>query len=179
MKKVILGAGNCSYEGWIQTQEKDLNLLDKREFYKCFQAEESVDAFLAEHVFEHLTIDEGVKAAENLYIFLKKGGYARIAVPDTYFKNESYHNMCKPGGPGPIEHPAYTHKVFYDYKTLETVFKSAGFEIDLLEYCDEKGRFHFNYWNPKQGMIGRSLRFDTRNNNGKLGMVSIIIDAIK
>jgi predicted SAM-dependent methyltransferase len=128
MKKVILGAGNSNYEGWIQTQEKDLNLLDKRDFYKCFQAEESVDAFLAEHVFEH---------------------------------------------------PAYTHKVFYDYKTLETVFKSAGFEIDLLEYCDEKGRFHFNYWNPEQGMIGRSLRFDTRNNNGKLGMVSIIIDAIK
>ena len=28
-------------------------------------------------------------------------------------------------------------------------------------------------------MIGRSLRFDTRNNDGKLGMVSIIIDAYK
>ena len=29
------------------------------------------------------------------------------------------------------------------------------------------------------GAIGRSLRFDTRNNNGSLGMVSIIIDAYK
>jgi hypothetical protein len=28
-------------------------------------------------------------------------------------------------------------------------------------------------------MIGRSLRFDTRNNIGELGMVSIIIDAYK
>ncbi|MGL5711937.1 MAG: hypothetical protein ACRCX2_02885 [Paraclostridium sp.] len=49
----------------------------------------------------------------------------------------------------------------------------------LLEYCDENGRFHFNYWNPEQGMIGRSLRFDTRNNDGKLEMVSVIIDAYK
>ena len=153
--------------------------MDRNDFYKWFQTEESVDAFLAEHVFEHLTVDESVKAAENLYLFLKEGGYARIAVPDVYFKNEWYHSMCKPGGPGPIEHPAYTHKIFYDYKTLATVFKNAGFEVDLLEYCDEKGRFHFNYWNPEQGMIGRSLRFDTRNNNGKLGMVSIILDAKK
>jgi predicted SAM-dependent methyltransferase len=179
MKKVILGAGNSNYEDWIRTQENDLNLLDRNDFYKWFQTEESVDVFLAEHVFEHLTVDEGVKAAENLYLFLKKEGYARIAVPDVYFNNEWYHSMCKPGGPGPIEHPAYTHKVFYDYKTLVAVFKNAGFEVDLLEYCDEKGRFHFNYWDPEQGMIGRSLRFDTRNNNGKLEMVSIILDAKK
>ena len=32
---------------------------------------------------------------------------------------------------------------------------------------------------PEDGIIGRSLRFDTRNNNGSLGMVSIIIDAYK
>ena len=56
---------------------------------------------------------------------------------------------------------------------------AAGFSVDLLEYCDEDGRFHFHYWAPEQGMIGRSLRFDTRNNDGKLGMVSIIIDAYK
>lgn len=179
MKKVILGAGNANYEDWISTQENNLNLLNRSDFYKWFQTEESVDVFLAEHVFEHLTVDEGVKAAKNLYQFLKKGGYARIAVPDVNFNNEWYHNMCKPGGPGPVEHPAHTHKVFYDYKTLVSVFKTAGFEVDLLEYCDEEGRFHFNYWNPEQGMIGRSLRFDTRNKNGKLGMVSIILDAIK
>jgi predicted SAM-dependent methyltransferase len=179
MIKVVIGAGQSNYDDWISTQEKDLNLLDRSDFYKLFGSSESVDVFLAEHVFEHLTLDEGVKAAKNLYLFLKKDGYARIAVPDVYFKNEWYHNMCKPGGPGPIEHPAYTHKVFYDYKMLTTVFISAGFEVDLLEYCDEKGRFHFNYWNPEQGMIGRSLRFDTRNDNGKLGMVSVIVDAKK
>lgn len=35
-----------------------------------------------------------------------------------------------------------------------------------------------DFTNPEQGMIGRSLRFNTRNHKGKLGMVSIIIDAI-
>jgi Uncharacterized protein conserved in bacteria len=179
MKRIIIGAGNTSYEGWITTQENELNLLNINDYYKLFEQEESVDAFLAEHVFEHLSYDEGVKAGKNLYKFLKYGGYIRIAVPDINFKNDWYYNMCKPGGPGNIDHPAYTHKVFYDYKTLIEVFEKAGFRVDLLEYCDESGRFHFNYWNPEQGIIGRSLRFDTRNNDGRLGMVSIIIDVYK
>ena len=179
MKKIIIGAGNTSYEGWIATQECDLNLLNINDYYELFKKEESIDVFLAEHVFEHLTYDDGVEAAKNLYKFLRKGGYVRIAVPDVNFKNEWYQNMCKPGGPGAVDHPAYTHKVFYDYKNLIKVFEKAGFEVDLLEYCDEEGRFHFNYWNPEEGMIGRSLRFDTRNNDGKLGMVSLIIDAYK
>jgi predicted SAM-dependent methyltransferase len=88
MKKVVIGAGHSNYDDWISTQEKDLNLLDRSDFYKLFRSSESVDVFLAEHVFEHLTLDEGVKAAKNLYLFLKKDGYARIAVPDVYFKNE-------------------------------------------------------------------------------------------
>lgn len=179
MKRIIIGAGNTSYDGWIATQEKELNLLKVEDYYKLFEREESVDAFLAEHVFEHLTFDEGIEAGKNLYKFLKPNGYIRLAVPDINFKNEWYYNTCKPGGPGPVEHPAYSHKVFYDYKSLVKVFKTAGFSVELLEYCDEDGRFHFKYWNPEHGMIGRSLRFDARNNYGKLGMVSIIIDAYK
>jgi predicted SAM-dependent methyltransferase len=55
----------------------------------------------------------------------------------------------------------------------------AGFEVELLEWCDVEGNFHYKYWNEDDGRIGRSLRFDTRNENGKLGMVSIILDAKK
>ena len=54
-----------------------------------------------------------------------------------------------------------------------------AFEVTLLEYCDESGDFHYNYWNENDGKIGRSFRFDTRNSIDKLGMVSIIIDAKK
>lgn len=179
MKKIIIGAGNTSYEGWLSTQENELNLLDEVSFYKLFNEENTVDCFLAEHVWEHLSFDEGVIAAKNLFKFLKVGGYARIAVPDVNFQDDWYHNMCQPGGPGDVNHPAYTHKVFYDYQKLMEVFQVAGFKVKLLEYCDEEGDFHFNYWHPNQGMIGRSLRFDTRNENGELKMVSIIIDAFK
>lgn len=75
MKRVIIRAGNTSYEGSIATQENELNLLNINDYYKLFEQEESVDAFLAEHVFEHLSYEEGEQAGKNLYKFLKCGGY--------------------------------------------------------------------------------------------------------
>jgi predicted SAM-dependent methyltransferase len=59
------------------------------------------------------------------------------------------------------------------------MFESAGFEVQLLEYCDENGEFHYNYWDEAKGFIYRSKRFDHRNQNGQLGFVSLILDAIK
>lgn len=176
--KIILGAGKTVLDGWVSTQEADLNLLDRKCFERQFE-ENSVDAMLAEHVWEHMTKEEGMLAAKHCYEFLKPGGYIRVAVPDAYFRNEWYQNMVKVGGPGPVDHPAYTHKIVYDYKSLTEVFEKAGFEVELLEYCDEEGTFHYRYWNPQDGRIGRSLRFDTRNSLEKLGMVSLIIDAKK
>lgn len=87
--------------------------------------------------------------------------------------------MIKVGGPGHEEHPASAHKVVYDYKRLVSVFESAGFEVSLLEYCDEQGDFHYKEWDEEKGKICRSYRFDNRNSKDKLGMVSIIIDAVK
>ena len=176
--KIILGAGKTVYEGWVSTQEEDLNLLDRQSFEKKFE-ENSIEAMLAEHVWEHMTKAEGIIAANHCYAFLKDGGYLRVAVPDANFKNRWYQNMVKVGGPGPIEHPAYTHKIVYDYKNLVDVFEKVGFEVELLEYCDEEGNFHYKYWNAQDGKIGRSLRFDTRNSLKKLEMVSIVIDAKK
>lgn len=176
--KLILGAGNTSYAGWTSTQEKDLNLLDRTDFGRQYE-EESIDAMLAEHVWEHMTEEEGVVAAKNCYDFLKYGGYIRCAVPDKNFRNEAYQNMVRVGGPGPVAHPAYGHKIVYDYARFRRVFERAGFEVELLEYCDEHGGFHYTYWNENDGKIGRSFRFDTRNSVEKLGMVSIVLDAKK
>lgn len=176
--RIILGAGNTAFEGWISTQEEELNLLDRECFEKQFE-ENSIEAMLAEHVWEHMTKEEGIIAAKNCYDFLKDGGYIRVAVPDSNFRSEWYQNMVRVGGPGPVDHPAYTHKIVYDYKNLVDVFEAAGFEVELLEYCDEEGNFHYKYWNAQDGQIGRSFRFDTRNSVEKLGMVSIVIDAKK
>lgn len=176
--KVIIGAGKTSLEGWVSTQEDELNLLNKEDFKRMFSHQKPT-AFLAEHVWEHMTLEEGMTAARNCYEHLADGGYMRIAVPDRNFRNEWYQDMVKIGGNGDPNHPAFTHKIVYDYKTLENVFIRAGFETELLEYCDENGIFHYKYWNESDGRIGRSLRFDTRNSDGKLGMVSIILDAKK
>jgi predicted SAM-dependent methyltransferase len=134
---------------------------------------------LAEHVWEHMTEEDGINAAKNCYDFLKCGGYLGCAVPDINFRNNAYQQMVQVGGPGPIDHPAYSHKIVYDYKSLKHVFEKVGFDVELLEYCDEDGKFHYKYWNESDGKIGRSFRFDTRNSIEKLGMVSIIIDAKK
>ena len=178
MIRVIVGAGNSSYNGWISTQENELNLLDKNSFKNKFD-EQSIDAILAEHVWEHMTEEEGLIAAKHCFEYIKPGGYIRCAVPDVNFKNEWYQNMVQVGGPGPIDHPAYTHKIVYDYKKFKQIFEKVGFIVELLEYCDDNGIFHYTYWNETDGKIGRSYRYDTRNKINELKMVSIIIDAKK
>lgn len=176
--RVIIGAGATSQAGWVSTQEDELNLLEPSDFKRLFGTER-IDAFLAEHVWEHMTEEEGRLAAANCYATLKPGGYLRCAVPDANFRNEAYQEMVQVGGPGPTDHPAASHKIVYDYRLLVSVFEEAGFEVTLLEYCDEAGEFHFNLWDPDDGKIGRSYRFDTRNSEEHLGMVSIILDAKK
>ena len=176
--KVIIGAGKTSFDGWISTQETELNLLDRSTFERMFK-EEKTTAFLAEHVWEHMTLDNGIIAARNCYDFLEDGGYIRAAVPDKNFRNEWYQNMVQVGGNGDPNHPAFSHKIVYDYKLFKSIFEQVGFDVELLEYCDENGDFHYKHWNEADGRIGRSFRFDTRNSPEKLGMVSIITDAKK
>lgn len=176
--RVVIGAGKTAYDGWVSTQESELNLLNRADFVRLFSAEKPT-AFLAEHVWEHMTLEEGITAARNCYDYLADGGYMRIAVPDRNFRNEWYQNLVQVGGNGDPNHPAFSHRIVYDYRTLARVFTQAGFEVELLEYCDENSVFHYKYWNEADGRIGRSLRFDTRNSEEKLGMVSIILDAKK
>lgn len=176
--KVVLGAGVTAYNGWTSTNEDELNLLERSDFERIFNNQKA-SAMLAEHVWEHMSIEDGITAAKNCFDYLEYGGYIRVAVPDINFKNEWYQNMVKVGGNGDPTHPSYTHKIVYDYKTLSDVFEKAGFSVELLEYCDENGCFHYKYWNEADGRIGRSFRYDTRNSNEKLGMLSIIIDAKK
>ena len=76
----------------------------------------------------------GIIAAKNCFDYLECGGYLRVAVPDLNFKNEWYQNMIKIGGNGDPIHPAYTHKIVYDYILIKEVFERADFIVDLLEY---------------------------------------------
>ncbi|AWN24554.1 hypothetical protein DKM44_07805 [Deinococcus irradiatisoli] len=176
--KVILGAGTQRWPGWIPTQREDLDLLSRRGFEVWF-GERHADAFLCEHVWEHLSEEEGREAAGLCFDFLKPGGWLRCAVPDGHFPDPAYQRVVQVGGPGPADHPAADHKVLYTASRFRDVFEQAGFEVELLEYCDEVGRFHFHQWDVHSGPIYRSLLLDHRNREGHLGFVSLILDARK
>ena len=84
--KIVIGAGKTKYDGWISTQETELNLLNRADFEHMFSTEKPI-AFLAEHVWEHMTLEEGIIAAQNCFDFVEYGGYIRAAVPDKNFRN--------------------------------------------------------------------------------------------
>ncbi|MBB6453159.1 putative SAM-dependent methyltransferase [Salirhabdus euzebyi] len=177
--KIVIGAGPYNNNpGWIHTQEDELDLLNETTWYNQFKTN-SISAILAEHVWEHLTYNEGLQAAKTCYSYLKPGGYIRCAVPDGFFQNEEYQRIVQVGGPGPKDHPAASHKIVHTYQTLSSLFESAGFNVHLLEYCDENGEFHERNWTGKDGVIFRSKKFDPRNHGDQLQCPSLIVDAVK
>jgi predicted SAM-dependent methyltransferase len=173
--KVVIGASGIYDSGWIPTDIDQLNIL-KDSDWDYFFHENTIDAMLAEHVWEHLTSEQAVIAAENCYRYLKEGGALRVAVPDGNHPSPEYRAAVKPGGIGA---GAKDHKILYNFRSLERVFGHAGFKIDLLEYFDEKREFHYKEWSPQDGMIYRSKRFDERNQNDLLNYTSLILDAKK
>lgn len=173
--RVVIGASGMIPAGWIGTEIDDVDLL-RPQTWERFFCPGSIDALLAEHVWEHLTAADGVIAAATCFQFLKAGGYLRLAVPDGLHPDPAYIENVRPQGTGP---GASDHRVLYNHDSLRTVFEQAGFQVKLLEHFDEKGQFHFEPWDEAAGMIRRSSRFDSRNADGKLHYTSIVLDAVK
>ena len=171
----MLGAAHKRITGWIGTDIHELNVLNHVDWERYF-AKNSIDALLAEHVWEHLTVEQGRAAAALCFQFLQPGGYLRVAVPDGLHPDPYYINWVRPGGSGP---GAKDHKVLFTYQTFSDMFVDAGFDVILLEHFDEKGEFHCIDWSADDGMIDRSRRFDQRNSAKNLKYTSIILDAVK
>ncbi|MEP3209507.1 MAG: hypothetical protein ABJN95_09980 [Maribacter sp.] len=173
--KVVIGSSQKFTENWIPSEVHFLNLLDQKDWYKYFE-ENSIDALLAEHVWEHLTLEQGNIAARTCHKFLKKNGRLRVAVPDGFHSDSEYIDYVKVGGHGL---GADDHKVLYNFKSFSEVFSANGFAVELVEYFDENGTFHANPWNEEDGYIKRSIRYDDRNTDGNPNYTSLIIDAVK
>ena len=176
--RIIIGAGEQRWPGWIPTHKEQLDLLNPPDWERSFHSRKA-DAFLCEHVFEHLTEPQGRDAAKLCFAHIAPRGFLRCAVPDANFRDSDYQHTVKVGGPGPANHPAADHKIVYDYRLFRDVFARAGFEVDLLEFCDENGRFHYRQWSINDGPIYRSLLMDHRNRDGSIGFASLILDARK
>ena len=174
--KIVVGASGVVPDGWIGTDIDQLNLVVQSDWDRYFLTH-SIDAILAEHVWEHLTPEQGKTAARMCQRYLKPGGYLRAAVPDGGHSDPTYINYVKPGGIGA---GADDHKVLYTNKTFAAMFQSAGFDqVDSLEFFDESGEFQATAWNESDGMIHRSIRFDKRNQDGRPNYTSLIVDARK
>lgn len=173
--KIVVGASGFYEQGWTPTDIEYLNMLQDAD-WKNFFKENSIDAILGEHVWEHLSEEDGLIAFKNCFKYLKPGGYLRIAIPDGFHPKTEYIDHVKPGG---IGIGADDHKILYTYQILTSSLYKAGFRVNLLEYFDENGKFHDSPWKPEDGFIKRSKNFDARNINGELNYTSLIVDAIK
>ena len=171
--KVIIGSA-VKQVGWVSTTIARFNILNEVHWLQF----PGLTALFAEHVWEHLTPEEGRQAAELCYRFLEPGGYIRVAVPDGLHPDESYIEWVRPGGSGP---GCENHKVLYDYVSLAQVFLNAEFNIRLLEYWDGAGGFNYQWQglNPIGGVVRRSFFRDKRNTDGVPRYTSVILDAEK
>jgi len=173
--RITIGSAGIADEGWIPTEVEYLDLL-KEDQWRHYFKDGSIDAILAEHVWEHLHPQEGLTAAKTCYRFLKPGAYLRVAVPDGYHPDQLYMNAVKPHGHGA---GSEDHKVLFTYRSLAQLFEDTGFQVTVYEYFDEHGQFHEQDWDERKGLIRRSKRCDLRNNGNQLNYTSIIVDAIK
>jgi predicted SAM-dependent methyltransferase len=172
-RKIVIGSSMRHDPSWTPTDREFLDLLIPGDWSRAFPPN-SLDAMLAEHVWEHLPAEGARDAAATCFKYLKPGGYLRIAVPDGLHPDASYLDLV---GVGTSRND---HKVLYTYRTLRELFERVGFRVHLHEYFDEAGTFHHSPWDDDAaGRIWRSERRDKRNRDGKLNFTSIILDAIK
>ncbi len=173
--RVVLGAGGTYLDGWLHTDINTLNVLAEADWRRYFQPN-SLQALLAEHVWEHLTLTEAKLALRLAFRYLRPGGYIRIAVPDGNHTDPNYIDYVRPEGMG---FGAKDHKVLYTYQSISQLLLGAGFQVELLEFFDEYGRFQAKEWDTESGMIERSIRFDSRNTDGLPHYTSLIVDGVK
>lgn len=186
--KLVVGAKHTRFPGWTSTDRGSLDIRS-REDWRRFCAPGSVSRILCEHVLEHMTAADGLKALENFREALEPGGFARVAVPDACNPDPYYQGHSRPGALphlvdvallfGPGEPPHFEH---YDYITLCRLIRSAGLRPRLLEYHDEAGRFRFRPWNPADGEVRRSQGHPFERRLFALtgiSYLSLIVDAVK
>jgi len=133
----------------------------------------TVNRVLAEHVVEHWSETGFRRFLRTVRPFLSEGGIIRVAVPDGYHPDPDYIYAvapeCSGGG-------AEDHKVLYNYLKIAQLLREESYELRLLGYFDESGKFHSSPWDPEDGMVRRSAKHDPRNKETPLSYTSLIVD---
>jgi predicted SAM-dependent methyltransferase len=99
-----------------------------------------VDAIFAEHLLEHLTLDEGIRLLRECRRVLAPAGVVRIGVPDldryvaSYLRHDDLIENVRPGRPTraiAFGEPFFLdgHRTMYDFETLEYALRESGFNV--------------------------------------------------
>lgn len=170
--KVIIGAGATRYQGWIATNLPAFDILQHKHWAQLFQPN-SIERMLAEHVIEHLTIEQFKDFLRTARIYLAHGSCVRLAVPDGYHPDPNYIQHVRPGG---IGGGADDHKVLYTCDLISDLLAAQGYDCQLLEYHNAAGEFRHQDWQAEDGFVHRSIFHDPRNAAGQKVYTSLIVD---
>lgn len=167
--KIILGAGDTRYDGWIATDLPHFNILNENDWHYIFRNYEA-DNLLVEHVFEHLTKFQVKTVLQFCHTWLKPGGCLRIAVPDSNHPDANYLKLTLP--------PADDHQSSWNIDSFTTLLKECGFKVVPLEYYSGNKQLCTFGIDEQNGQITRSIQKGYINSNVP-GYSSLIIDAFK
>ena len=169
-KKINVGSGKIDFDKTWYSCDKNILDITKKSNWNMLLGYSRLKNIFAEHVWEHLNEVDTELANKNCYKFLRKSGRLRLAVPDGFNPNKDYIDYVKPNGTGLGAD---------NYSIMKDKLEKVGFKVELLEYWDEHGEFHYTDWENEHGKVIRSKRYDNRNSDGKLNYTSLIVDAIK
>lgn len=160
--RLVLGCSYPTIRGWINTDHPWMDITDGR-CWNWLLDTARADRLLAEHVFEHLTLQQATQALQLARANLSERGTLRIAVPDGNHPVHEYIEQVRPGGLGP---GADDHKVLYTAETLVSLVQEAGLRADLRRWCDAEGTAHVTPLASEFGPIRRSGEAPTAPGEG-------------
>ena len=175
--KIIVGAAETFHLEWYSTNEQWLDITDLADWKRVFRGKRIVTHVVAEHVFEHLTLQEAMEALRLIAIHLVDGGRIRIASPDGYHPDENYIRHVDIGG---IGDDAEDHKQLLNVDTLSEMLRKSGFKTVHIEGYNANGELIKNPWSSEDGFVRRSRMNELKNSWGFTDAgTSLIVDGIK
>lgn len=135
--KLHIGCGTVYLDGWINIGSNSENNIEKLDMNLDLKDglmfdDDSADFIFCEHVFEHMTWDEGLTALKELMRVLKPEGVIRIVVTDLKSIVHLYQDK-KSEAMSYLRERNYP----YDYEELIRLIRAAGFENYRRQFYHE------------------------------------------
>lgn len=175
--KIILGAGYHSQTSgeWVNTDLPQFDVTNESHWKYLFE-NIKIDNLFAEHVFEHLTLQQNKIAINLIYQYLKPGGVFRFVVPDGYNPDKNYIDYVKPNGTGP---GCNDHKLLWNIDLMLETFSNSGFMVISKENYSKEGILFSSELNKANGEVIRTVTNPDRQNWELKNYSSLIIDFVK